>query len=215
MSKQEPENLTFAELELSEKTLSRITGVPLNSVEGLATAREHNIELTKSFNYLVTEFGYADFYDLSVATLAKSQETAFKGGGKDFGNLTAVEQTVVRNGKPIKMKIYVDKNKKQDEDGDNNELDKGSGAVRASELSRGYRFGDMKAKADPKTTATLSDEIAGWEDAGGFTGNSYDYLEGRDENGVLRYLVGFSIQGEYVVTDFMPRWFSYPFFMSS
>lgn len=203
MSKQEEPLVSFDNISISSKTLTRITGVDVTKSLNFSEIRKNNKQLTEINNDLITGLGYTSFYDLAISTISTEQELTQKGGGKDFGNLTAVEQTVIRNGKPMKMKIYVDKNKQSEDDGESNSLDKGSEKVTARDLRRGYSFPDFGEKADPETIANLSEEVVGWEESKALSSNSANYLEGRDDNGNLRYLVGFSIVGKYLQVDFM------------
>lgn len=185
---------------MSIKSLRNITS---KNIEDLESIRKDNLDLTQSYDYLVKELGYSDFYDMCLGTISSEQEKLLKGGNKDFSRLTAVEQTVVRNGKPTKMKIYVDKNKENDND---NELDKdsvGKQPMSSSELNRDYSFGNFDSKATPKKVKDLDNEINGWSDTKGFTSDSNDYLEGRDEEGNLRYLVGITKESNYLKIDFM------------
>lgn len=172
-------------------------------VADLESVRKENKELTQKNIDVLSLAGFESFYDAYRYSVAQNQlEEIVKGGNKDFSKLTPVEQTVVRNGKPTKMKIYVDKNKNQSED---NELDKDPDArnpIGANELSTGYSFGDFNGEATPKKVSELSDEVNLWLGSPIIPSGSDDFLEGRDEEGRLRYLFGFSIKRNYVILNF-------------
>lgn len=187
----------------SIRGLNAVANTNISDATDLEYIRENNRELSSKNTHLVKELGYSNFYDLSLSTLASEQERLMKGGNKDFSKLTAVEQTVVRNGKPTKMKVYVDKNKENEE---GNELDsdtKGKQPMTASELNRGYSFGNLDTKVTPKKVKDLQNQIQGWESTKDFSSDSSDYLECYDEEGNLRLLVGVSKQGQFIVLDFM------------
>lgn len=188
-----------SELVFTPWFLSKVSGLDIND---LVDVRNNNKELTSKNLDLVEQSGYLSFYDMCIDSISNEQSKLEKGGNKDYSKLTPVEQTVIRNGKPTKMKIYVDKNK---ENKDNeNELDTQSGRepVNATELNRNYSFGDLESKANPNKVAELQEEISEWETKETLSTDSQEYLEGRDESGALRYLVGFSKKGSYIQVDF-------------
>lgn len=196
------ENIIASNINMSVDFISSLAKM---DIQDLDSVRKANKELSSEFDYLVKELGYKDFYELCLGSLSVEQTS--KGGNKDFSRLTAVEQTVVRNGKPTKMKIYVDKDKKE-EDSEGNDLDKetpseGKQPVRASDLTRDYSFGDLNSKTTPKKVLDISSELTDWEDSQDFSSESTDYLEGRDENGILRFLTGISKVGKFIQVDFI------------
>lgn len=201
MNNETSENIIASNINMSVDFISSLAKMDIHDLDSV---RKANKSLTSEYDYLVKELGYQDFYDLCLGSI--SVEQAIKGGNKDFSRLTAVEQTVVRNGKPTKMKIYVDKDKEK-EDSEGNDLDKetpseGKQPVKASDLSRDYSFGDLNSKTTPKKVKDISSELSDWEDNQSFSSESTDYLEGRDENGVLRFLTGISKVGKFIQVDF-------------
>lgn len=165
----------------------------------------NNEDLTNAYKALVDSNGSEDFlrfYD--------SIEHMEKAGSKDFGRLQTEERTVMRNGKPMKTKIYVDPDSKED----SNPLDSGSQSggskspspMVATDLHRGYTFADTDDKDEShevKQKLPKDLNLEGFVGSSQFTKQSDNVLVYTDDEGTVQALAGFSKQGSYLVLDYV------------
>jgi hypothetical protein len=184
----------------------------MTKVSGIEDVIERNDTLTKHFTGFLGMYGFESMYDMYLYAMSCDivPEQIMK--RKDYSRLVPVKRKIIRNGKETEVTVYEDPNKdsKDNSSGSssNSGNTKGSKGQSRGQKARHVRdltstiVGD-KETANPKTIANL--KVAAKSLPKGdkpFQESSQFFLTVKDEDSAIIGIVGYSIQGDFLVMDF-------------
>ncbi|AII28116.1 virion structural protein [Bacillus phage Bobb] len=180
---------------ITEEFMSKV--VKVTSIHEVIEREE---QLNKTYQGLLSLYGFDSIYDMYLYAIASSQlESIVK--RKDYSKLVPVKRKVMRNGKETEVTVYEDPNKDNKEDTDSSDSgSQGSRGGHARDHSKKVHGKDKKV--DPQKVAKLKQISLDMPNGKNFRDQSDYFLEVTDEQGNTVGIVGYSSKGNYLVMDF-------------
>lgn len=174
----------------------------MTKVNGLADVIDRNEQLSKTYQGLLSLYGFDSMYDMYM--YAKSCDSLPEAlvKRKDYSKLVPVKRKVMRNGKETEITVYEDPNKGGSEPNEGNSEGRSTPSATVSHARElnGKVHGGPK-KMDTKKVAKLKQATNGMKGKQ-FKDSSDYYLELTGPEGEIAGVIGYSKEGDYLVMDF-------------
>jgi len=172
-------------------------------VKSLEEVIEKNETLSKRFQGLLDLYGFPTVYDMYVYATQFDILPEELRKGKDYSKLVPVKRKVMRNGKETEVTVYESPKSggSQPNKGNNEGRDVPNASVgHARELTS--KMHSKKEKLDDKSLEKLKQKALTLPKGQKFTADSDYYLELKAPDGSVAGLLGYSVEGDFLVMDF-------------
>lgn len=180
----------------------------ITKVKGLDDVIERNDHLTKYYRGYLDMYGFETMYDMYIYAMSCDLVPEELRKERDYSKLVPVKRTIIRNGKEHEVTVYINPNK--DENGEENEDKEVKAPKGQTKAPKRRHARELKSDIVGGERATNPRDVAKLKEASKqmprgdkpFQDGSKYYLAIRGDDGEIVGVVGYSEEGQYLTMDF-------------